>query len=186
MIAWRSQGEGSRAHLSAKLEACPARARAVLDEMSPVSGGALARLFGFWGALDDALDAWVEVNPEWEELVRESMRGTRGARRARAERMLERAACRRPAPPEVCARRDRQRRRFFEANHRLDADLSPYLDWEAKRACYGLRLEQIGRRYLELEAAGQIELLLWREAVAAHLERQLEALESSARSPSAW
>ncbi len=186
MIAWRSQGEGSRAHLSAQLEACPGRARAVLDEMSPVEGGALARLLGFWGALDDALDAWVEVNPEWEELVRESMRGTRGAWRARAERMLERAARRTPASRDVCTQRDRQQRRFFEANHRLDADLSPYLDWEAKRTCYGLRLEQIGRRHTELESQGRIELLLWREAVAAHLERQLEALESSAKSPMVW
>ena len=186
MIAWRSQGERATSHLSAKLEACPARARAVLDEMSPVRGGALERLLGFWGALDDALDAWVEVNPEWEELVRESMRGTRGERRARAERMLERAARRVRAPREVCAQRDLEQRRFFEANHRLDADLSPYLDWEAKRACYGLRLEQIGRRYVELERDGQIELLLWREAVAAHLERQLEALESSARSAPMW
>ncbi len=186
MIAWRSQGEGAIRHLSAQLEASPRRARAVLDEMSPVDGGALDKLLGFWRALDGALDAWVEVNPEWGQLVRESMRGLSGAKRARAERMLERAVGRARSPIDLCEERDLAQRRFFKANHRLDADLSPYLDWEAKRSCYTLRLEQIGARYVELERADEIELLLWREAVAAHLERQLDALGEASGVGAGW
>ncbi|MEM1349094.1 MAG: hypothetical protein AAGI01_11095, partial [Myxococcota bacterium] len=149
--------ERAERRLKRQLGSCPARARAVLDEWAPGTSGPMAQLRAFWSALDDAMDQWMLAHPDWESLLELSEDPSlplaeRSIYRGMLERHLERPAM---DAAERAARRAVQQR-YCEANHRLDADLTPYLDSLAQRACYLIRLKMIERDIAALTAASLV------------------------------
>jgi len=184
VMEWGRREEGgelqrAERHLMRQLESCPARAREVLDEWAPGPERPMAQLRAFWAALDDAMDQWMLAHPDWECLLELSEDATlTPSDRAVYRGMLERHLKRPPMTASERTERRAHQQKYCDANHRLDADLTPYLDPLAQRACYLIRLTMIERDMAALSAASLVELLTWREAVARHLRTQLEKTDA--------
>ncbi len=169
---------GSHEHLSHTLQTCPQRALRVLEPFANVGPRALDRMIAFWAALDQAMDAWLVSHPEWGEILRGWIESTHEPEtRQMYEDALARYEARPSSSQDELAELEREQRHYCDANHRLDADLTPHLDLTSKRACYLLRLEMIEAGIQDAQRRGLIELTTWRSTVAEHLHKQLRQTE---------
>ncbi|MEM1347851.1 MAG: hypothetical protein AAGI01_04785 [Myxococcota bacterium] len=169
----------AEAILRDQLEHCPEPALRLLDAFAPAHHtDPLDRLTGFWSEVDRRMDAWFIAHPEWTQIM------------ARAEdpdldpelRDLYAAMVRRHVRRPIVSEQEREERReakdaIIEANRALDRALTPHFDYAGQRACYAVRLTMITKALEGLEHRGITELITWRENVARHLMRQLEALD---------
>lgn len=173
---------GEREHLARALSGCPPRALRVLEPFSHAGPRPLDHMIAFWGALDRAMDAWLVSHPEWGEILRGWIETTQEPEtRQMYVDALARYDARPASSPSELSELEREQRRFCDANHRLDADLTPYLDLTSKRACYLLRLEMIEEGIRDAHRRSLIELTTWRSTVAEHLHKQLQQTEHAIR-----
>jgi len=165
--------------LSDQLQGCPEDALRILDAWTPGHHTEpLDQILAFWAEVDRRMDAWFMAHPEWSQIVERAADPDLDPElRELYAAMVERHVRR----PIVSATEREERRQakdaIIEANRTMDRALTPYFDYAGQRACYAVRLAMITAALEELEHHGVTELITWRENVARHLMRQLEALD---------